>query len=68
MKNERKVTGPEWFMVKEVAARYKVHERSVRRWIKQGLLRAHKFGRAVRIHEKDLADFERKCGCHRLPY
>jgi excisionase family DNA binding protein len=58
---ERKADGSEWFTVKEVAFRHKVHERSVRRWIKQGLLRAHKFGRAVRIHKEDLTDFEGRC-------
>jgi excisionase family DNA binding protein len=47
-----------WFTVREVAARLNVSERSVRRWVKCGFLPAHRFGRAVRISERDLNDFE----------
>jgi excisionase family DNA binding protein len=49
---------PRWYKVKEVAARLHVDERSVRRWIKSGTLRCHRFGRAVRISEDDLITFE----------
>lgn len=48
-----------WYLVKEVAARLKVSERSVRRWIAEGRLHSHRFGRAVRISEEDLRKFER---------
>ena len=49
-----------WFSVKEVAARLKISERSIRRWIACGQLRAHKFGRAVRISKAELEIFERR--------
>ena len=46
--------GPRYLRVKEVAARYSVCEATVRRWIKQGLLRASKINGVVLIAEADL--------------
>ena len=48
-----------WYTVNEIADRLKVSVRSVRRWIADGRLREHKFGRAVRIAEQDLIAFEK---------
>ncbi len=46
-----------FFTIAEVAERLKVTERTVRRWIDAGLLRAHKIGSCVRISSRDYADF-----------
>lgn len=43
--------------VSDVARRLSVSERSVFRWIKTGRLRAHHFGKALRISEKSLKEF-----------
>jgi excisionase family DNA binding protein len=43
--------------VQDVAEQLDVSERSMWRWIKSGDLIAHKFGKAVRISDRDLADF-----------
>ena len=48
-----------WYTARDVAARYRVKERTVRRWIADGRLRAHRFGRAVRISQDDLIAFEK---------
>jgi excisionase family DNA binding protein len=39
----------EFLTIAEVAERLKVDERTVRRWIKSGQLKAHKIGGCVRI-------------------
>lgn len=49
-----------YFTAREVAARMQVSERSVRRWIAEGRLRAHHFGRSVRVAWKDVQEFERQ--------
>jgi excisionase family DNA binding protein len=54
------MTGSRWHTVKGVADRLDVSERSVRRWIALGLIRVHRFGRAVRISKDDLDAFERQ--------
>lgn len=43
--------------VREVAERLRVCVRTVRNYIKQGLLRVVRLGRAVRVDEQDLAKF-----------
>jgi excisionase family DNA binding protein len=43
--------------VQDVADRLRVSDRSVRRWIHENLLQAHRFGRAVRISEADFMEF-----------
>ena len=61
MKSDSKSEGSgDWYTAKEVAGRLKVSERSVRRWIAEGDLCAHRFGRAVRVSEEDLVAFEKK--------
>jgi excisionase family DNA binding protein len=47
----------EFLTIAEVAERMKVTERTVRRWIEAGLLRAHKIVGCVRISHRDFADF-----------
>ena len=54
---------PRWFSVQDVAMRWQVSERTVRRHIDSGLLPARKLGSLVRINEQDLRVFE-----HRLPH
>lgn len=51
--------GPEMLTIAEVAQELRVCERSVRRWIENGELRRHKFGRAIRVSRHDLEDFKR---------
>lgn len=46
-----------FYTVAQVANLLAVSQRSVRRWIAQGQLLAHKFGRQVRISEIDLRTF-----------
>lgn len=43
--------------VSDVARRLCVSERSVFRWIEAGKLRAHRFGKALRISKDDLEAF-----------
>ena len=47
----------EFLTIAEVAECLKVDERTVRRWIKSGQLKAHKIGACVRINHRDFADF-----------
>ena len=49
-----------YYTVAQVAERLKVSQRSVRRWIADGRLSVHRFGRTVRIAETDLLEFEVK--------
>jgi excisionase family DNA binding protein len=46
--------GPRYLRVKEVAARYSICEATVRRWIKQGVLKASKINGVVLVAEADL--------------
>ena len=48
---------PRLLPLDEVAQTLHVSIKTVRRWIKQGALRAHQFGRQLRIAEEDLAAF-----------
>jgi excisionase family DNA binding protein len=43
--------------IKEVALRLKVTDRTVRRWIDEGKLKALKIGGAIRITEEAYSDF-----------
>ena len=47
----------EFFTVAEVAERLGVSTRTIRRWIENLELIAHRFGHAVRISERDLRAF-----------
>ncbi len=52
--------GPKHFYsLPEVANRYDVSVRTVRRWIKNGELVAHRIGRQLRISAEDLRTFEK---------
>lgn len=48
---------PRFLTIKQTAAQFAVSEKTVRRWIDCGLLRAHEFGASVRIAEDDLVSF-----------
>ena len=43
--------------IREVAAVLRVSQKSVRRWIENGELVAHRIGRQLRISERDLQTF-----------
>jgi excisionase family DNA binding protein len=47
----------QFFTISEVAEMLRVSTRTVRRWIDDGKLVAHRFGSAVRIAESDLRAF-----------
>jgi excisionase family DNA binding protein len=50
---------PRFYKIAEVAEQVAVSTRTVRRWIANGELVAHRFGRALRISEVDLNAFIR---------
>lgn len=50
-------TGTKLLTVIEVAERLNVCVRTVRKKIKEGLLRVRRLGRSVRVDERDLAEF-----------
>ena len=43
------MSDPDWLTVKEYAKLLRVHERTVRRWIKRGDLKVTQHGRVIRI-------------------
>jgi excisionase family DNA binding protein len=43
--------------IEEVADRLRMHQRTIRRLIKSGKLRAHRIGGCIRINVEDLAAF-----------
>ncbi len=47
----------ELFTVREVAKKLKLTDKSVRRYISQGKLKAIKLGRVLRIREADVEEF-----------
>ncbi len=47
-----------WHTVSDIADRYAVHPNTVRSWIRNGRLIAHKLYRVVRISDRDLKTFE----------
>jgi excisionase family DNA binding protein len=48
-----------WYTVEEIAKQLKVHEQTVRRWLRDGALRGRSFGGKTgwRIRESDLRAF-----------
>jgi excisionase family DNA binding protein len=56
--------GSKLLTIGQVAEQCSVHARTVRRWIKSGELRAHRFGQLVRVSEGDLSEF---LAAHRDP-
>jgi excisionase family DNA binding protein len=54
-------TAEQLLTIKEAAKRCQVSPRSVRRWIDDEQLQPVRFGRSVRISERDLAVFITRC-------
>jgi excisionase family DNA binding protein len=54
-------SAPTFVTIPETAARLKVSPKTVRRWIEHGTLKAHRFGKQIRIAESDLAAFIEGC-------
>ena len=50
---------PELLTVSQVASRLNVHPNTIRRWVRQGLLKAHRIGprRDRRIHRAEVEQF-----------
>ena len=48
-----------FFTLADIADRYDVNTRTVRRWVVAGELVAHRFGRQLRISAEDLGTFEK---------
>lgn len=46
-----------WWTPKQIAETLQVTPRTVQRWISSGALRAHHFGRSVRISDADFETF-----------
>ena len=59
MTKQPTATLPPLFSIPEVAAWFKVSQKTVRRWIERGDLTTHKIGRQIRITEPDLLTFLR---------
>lgn len=56
--------GPRLLKVSEVADRLRVCVRTVRNYIRRGLIRVVRLGRAVRVDERDLEEFVKNMrGC-----
>jgi excisionase family DNA binding protein len=51
--------------ISTIAQRLDVSEKSVRRYIERGLLRAYKIGGQIRIAEEDLMAFLASCRLHK---
>ena len=50
-----------YLSLQEVAERFGVNERTVRRWITGGVLNAYKLGHQWRISQKDIDAFLARC-------
>ncbi|MFO1483870.1 MAG: helix-turn-helix domain-containing protein [Verrucomicrobiaceae bacterium] len=50
--------GPTFYTVRQISQRHQVHEVSVRRWLREGRLRAVRLGRVVRVSAEELQRFE----------
>ena len=57
-------TSERFYAVTDIADMLSVSIRTVRRWINQRQLAAHKFGRTVRVAESDLRLFLSQTRCH----
>jgi len=51
------VTQRKWLYIKDICDDLKVHEETVRTWIRQGKLAAYKIGRDYRIKPEDYEKF-----------
>ena len=47
-----------WLKVEPLAAYWRVQEQTLRKWIRQGILPAKRFGRAWRVRTVDARTFE----------
>lgn len=54
--------------LQEVAALLRISTRTVRRWVNNGTIPAHKFGRQWRVALVDLEDFRRAHLCRRSSF
>lgn len=59
MTNSNAIVAKPFYSVAEVADLLGVNKRTIRRWIDQGNLVAHRFGRQLRISRADLETFVR---------
>ncbi len=59
MTNSNVIVPKAFYSVAEVADLLGVNKRTIRRWIDQGKLVAHRFGRQLRISRADLEAFVR---------
>jgi excisionase family DNA binding protein len=57
MKSDRPKSPTKFYTIEQIANCVEVSTRSVRRWIKNGLLLAHKINGLVRISETDFQAF-----------
>ncbi len=58
--NQQPSTGAKhFFTLADIADRYDVNTRTVRRWVVAGELIAYRFGRQLRISAQDLKTFEK---------
>ncbi len=51
------VMGERLYTLAEVASRFQVHEQTVRRWVREGQIKAYRAGHQLRFNEGDLAAF-----------
>ena len=56
---------PTLHSIPAVARRLGVSQKSIRRYIKRGLLRAYKIGGQIRIAEEDLMAYQASCRLHK---
>lgn len=52
---------PVFHTIPETAKQLKVSPKTVRRWITDGRLKAHRFGKQIRVSDPDLLDFAERC-------
>jgi excisionase family DNA binding protein len=57
MKTDQPKSPPKFYTIAQIAECLDVSTRTVRRWIEQGLLVAHKIGGLVRISDRDFQAF-----------
>lgn len=51
-----------FYSINETAEMLQVHPNTVRAWINRNILKAHRFGRLIRIYESDLQAFLNRDG------